>query len=104
MSSVKTLISKAKYTKHIHDLSIRALLCFLLVFVQGAGLVHSHEGELQKQFDCDICLKVGSNEDAITSSAQPFNFYVDATIYFEAMENIPFVATVPANSRAPPLV
>jgi len=96
-------INKENQANSVHKLVANALLCFLLVFVQGAGLAHTHEGDLQKQFDCDICLKVNSSEDVIPSSNLSLSFNTDLVEYNEQATELPFVAAIPANSRAPPL-
>lgn len=49
-------------------LPLHLMLCLFLVFAQSAALVHSHDGDLQKQFDCDICLKLNSSDTALGSS------------------------------------
>lgn len=103
MFSVMSQVHRAKLTKRAREYSIHGLLCFLLVFVQAAGLAHSHEGELQKQFDCGICLKANSNDDAIADSGQSLDFSNNSVTYKEPSERILFIASVPANSRAPPL-
>ena len=63
MFFVRPQFNKENQADRVRHVALSALLCFLLVFVHGAGLAHTHEGDLQKQFDCDICLKVNSNED-----------------------------------------
>lgn len=51
-----------------------SLLSFLLVcsllFTQTVSLGHSHDGDLRDQIDCEICLKVGSNDDSVVSTSE----------------------------------
>ncbi|MDD9891498.1 MAG: hypothetical protein OXU30_14315 [Gammaproteobacteria bacterium] len=104
MFTVKSQSIQKKPAERARNLAAHALLCFLLVFVQGADLVHSHDGDLQQQFDCEICLKANSNEDAVASSDPSRYFNTVASGYGDLVEQRLFVAAVPANSRAPPLV
>ncbi|MFM1896753.1 MAG: hypothetical protein RLZZ385_1827 [Pseudomonadota bacterium] len=52
---------------------IRSLLAVItaltLVVSQAAALQHTHEGDLQTQFDCQLCHKLGSSEDGLPSTA-----------------------------------
>lgn len=85
--------------------SVRAslLLCFLFVFVQSASLVHSHDGDLQTQFDCTICLKVNGSDHAIP--AVLFDFVVvSAAPQIDVADFETSVPTRPSfRARAPPL-
>lgn len=55
----------------IRSLPVSAVLCLMLLFVQSADLIHTHKGDLQRQFDCEICLKIGSSTDVIPSIYSP---------------------------------
>jgi hypothetical protein len=81
---------------------VKLLLCALLLFVQSADLIHSHDGDLQRQFDCDICLKVGSGGNAIAVAGLSFPVKFSGQHYPELRPELPFIALTPANSRAPP--
>ena len=50
-------------------LSLAAAWLFsaVLLFAQAVDLSHNHEGNLQAQFDCDICLVTGSLSDALAA-------------------------------------
>ena len=78
------------------------LLAFLFTFVQGAGLVHNHDGELQQQFDCNICLKSGSNNDIVNSIDHSFNFQRFSVEFIEPAALVRFHQIVPSKSRSPP--
>ena len=104
MFFVRPQFNKENQADRVRHVALSALLCLLLVFVQGAGLAHTHEGDLQKQFDCDICLKVNSNEDVIASNNQSFDPEIRTTAFPEYAERAHTASAISANSRAPPLV
>lgn len=67
------------------------LLCLLFLTAQVQGLSHTHAGDLGFQIDCDVCLKLSSDDDVVISfsadihyqSAQqsaPKNTRVDLTV------------------------
>lgn len=82
--------------------SIAAVLALLLVVVQSGELIHSHDNDLQ-QVDCEICLKVGSNEEAIVSSSTIFDTTQQAQEFTELAVSSPYLAVITANPRAPPI-
>ena len=78
------------------------LFGLVLLATQITGLVHSHAEDLQTQADCELCLKLNSNDDAvnianysieISAPAQNFAFRSD----FSVDLNLPAV-----RARAPP--
>lgn len=77
-------------------------LCFVLLFVQSATLVHSHEGDLQPQFDCEICLKVGSAGHGIVSSAVAIE--IPRVVVEVPTEQYGIATSIPVffKARAPP--
>lgn len=101
---MKTRIRTADFTRKAKEYSAYGLLCFLLLFVQSADLTHSHDGDLQPQFDCEVCLKVGANEDFIESSSFIVHLNSDTTKITEFSAKAPHFFAIPANSRAPPQV
>lgn len=50
------------------SLPLTGLLCLSLLFAQSAGLAHGHEGDLQPDYDCEICLKAGAGDDAAVAA------------------------------------
>ena len=104
MFFVRPQFNKKNQTDRVRYFAFSALLCFLLVFVQGVGLAHTHEGELQQQFDCEICLKANPNEDVIASNNQSFDPEIRTTAFPEYAERAHTASAISANSRAPPLV
>ena len=104
MFFVRSQFNKENQAYRARNRWLSVLLCLMFVFAQGVGLAHTHEGELQKEFDCDICLNVSSSEDTIESSSQSFNLNTNTTSFMDYAERTPFGSAIPANSRAPPLV
>lgn len=47
---------------------LHGFLVFSLLFVQAVNLNHTHSGDLSNFIDCEICLKVGSNDDDLAST------------------------------------
>lgn len=81
-------------------------LIFALVFLvfQSSTLLHSHNGDLNKHIDCAQCLQLGSNHDALPTAAPALVIPALIHAYRPLTAFSVFVARVPANSRAPPLV
>ena len=86
------------------SLPLTAVICLLLLFVQGAALAHSHENDPQVRYDCDICLKIGSSTDVIAT------VHVDTPVspvqheWLDARAELPFLPLLDIRSRAPPQV
>ena len=84
------------------SLPLVAVVCLLLLFVQSAALVHSHESDLQVRYDCDICLKIGSSTDVNAAG------HVDNPVspirqeWLEAITEFPFLPLLDLRARAPP--
>lgn len=84
------------------SLPLTAVICLLLLFVQSAALVHSHESDLQVRYDCDICLKIGSSTDVIATG------HVDNPVspirheWLDPAAELPFLPLLDLRSRAPP--
>ena len=106
MQSTRIENPAVKTVKRMRALSRRALLpvllAFLFTFVLGAGLVHNHDGDLQQQFDCNICLKSGSNNDIAANTEHYFNFQRLSIEFLQPLTLAPLYRIVPAKSRSPP--
>ena len=77
-------------------------LCLLLA--QSVDLVHNHDGELDQRFDCEICLKLGSNAVAAVTADFSFDLSPDSQAVAGKAAAAPFIALPAPRSRAPPLV
>jgi len=78
------------------------IFCVLLLFVQSAELIHSHQGDLQKQFDCEICLKVGSLDDGVLTAKFDFDAVTLQQVSASPATNPVISSTPPRQARAPP--
>ena len=83
-------------------LPVLGMLCLLLLFVQSAGLIHSHDSDEEDQFECEICLKFGSVEDPLGTDQLNFNSEVDSQ-KFEVFVTVILFSSHPTHrARAPP--
>jgi len=83
--------------------ALLALLCVLFIAAQTVGLSHSHEGDLSLQADCDVCLKLTSDDDLIVASdITKFGAPVAIETEFSSTSWI-FQGYFRAQARAPPL-
>lgn len=83
--------------------SLLLLACVLFLSAQTADLSHSHGNDSNQQTDCEICLKLGSDDVIIDSSASQ----VTTTHSIEnAVAQLAWFVQAPlsAHARAPPLV
>ncbi|OGT73905.1 MAG: hypothetical protein A3H44_08190 [Gammaproteobacteria bacterium RIFCSPLOWO2_02_FULL_57_10] len=77
---------------------------FVLVFLfaQSTSLLHSHAGDLKRHIDCELCLKVGSGDDALVAAHSVV--VPDTSIAYSTP--LPVLAAslqpVAAKSRSPP--
>ena len=91
-----------KLAQHARLAPFAAALALLLVFVQSADLIHTHD-ELAQQIDCEICLKFGSDDDVIaddSSFSTPLAQSVEPVLL---QTDWAPVADSTARARAPPL-
>ena len=84
------------------SLPLAAVLCALLLLVQGAAVAHDHDDDPGKRYDCDICLKIGSSTDAISSS-HPDSLAPPMRHAWRDLEAAPVFPRFPdLHARAPP--
>ncbi len=78
---------------------------FVLVFLfaQSASLQHTHGDDLKKQVDCDLCLKVGSGDDALATIHSTPEFSATAEHPAQLPAPATSVKPIAAKSRSPPL-
>lgn len=82
--------------------ALLALLCVLFLSAQTLDLSHSHGNDSDQKADCEICLKLGSDDDVIIDSSAPQlatthsveNLIAPATWFAQA--------SLTAQARAPP--
>ncbi len=86
------------------SLPLTAMVCLLLLFVQGAALSHSHDDDSQARYDCDICLKIGSSTDGIATGHVDIPVSPVRQEWLDATAEAPFLPLLDIRSRAPPLV
>ena len=82
--------------------SLLACLCLLFLTAQMAGLSHSHDGSLRLQADCDVCLKLSTDDEAAVSKnlvAAPFATSTSPTFFLPVWDDLD---TPVARARAPP--
>ena len=86
----------------LSSLTFAWLLSAVLLFGQGVDITHSHDGDLQQRFDCEICVVTGALGQALSSSVLTLEFErpaVDSELVSETL-----VSTTRAiqRARAPP--
>jgi predicted ThiF/HesA family dinucleotide-utilizing enzyme len=100
-SSIQSLADKRSL--RLSDVVLRGVLVLTLLFVQAVSLNHTHGGDLSDRVDCDICLKLGSNDDVLVGTSLLITAKAPATVY--TIENVAPIRSVSfrASARAPPL-
>ncbi len=79
-----------------------AALSLLLVFSIGYDLAHSHDGEPEAHLDCEICLKLGQDDD-FTRTVAPDSAPPPVDQTFARASLTPQSVEIPlARSRSPP--
>ena len=88
--------------KRFVSLTFAWLLSAALLFGQGVDITHSHDGDLQQRFDCEICVVTGSLGQALSSSLLTLEFERPAVDSERVSE--PLVSTICTiqRARAPP--
>jgi len=81
---------------------LAALVCVLLLFAQGVELAHDHDEDHPTRYECDICLQMGSGNDAVPSSHDE-TFSASAFIASrEVRAGLPLPQRFDLRARAPP--
>ena len=55
-------------SQRLARVALACLFSAVLLFAQAVDLSHNHQGDLQAQFDCDICLATSTLSGAIAAS------------------------------------
>lgn len=86
----------------LKTLSLLGLVCLSLLFMQSVDLTHSHNGDVQTRFDCEICLKVGSLEELAIGDDFRQLAVIRTQIFEARLYSLPFLASPSRIARAPP--
>jgi uncharacterized membrane protein len=81
---------------------LMAVLSLFLLFAQTVEKRHSHEADLQLQFDCEICLKGGSLDDIIVADAPNLSLPTTHQTFPILSQNQIFFKPARAFARGPP--
>lgn len=87
----------------LQSLSLMAVLSAVLLFAQAVEYGHSHDSDLKAQFDCEVCLKLGSLDDVVADKVAGLNRQSAAQSYSTRIENHNYLITIRAVARAPPV-
>lgn len=98
--SIKLLPAASSF----NSFALVGLLCLSLLFVVGVDLNHSHDGDVQTRFDCEICLKVGSLEELTLAGDVSLAAIIRTPMLEAAVFSLPFLAGPSPTARAPPAV
>ena len=82
------------------------LPCLFLVFLtaQMAGLSHSHDGDLQLQAECDVCLKLSIDDEVAVNKILADAPSANSTSLNDFLPTWDQLAAPVAQARAPPTV
>lgn len=100
---ITLLKSLSSRRRRLRALSAIGLLSFLLLFVQSADLVHSHETDTGSTIHCDICLKAGSLEHGLAFKAVPAPVLSPLAEFIQPEFQLSKSPRLTPVARAPPL-
>ena len=86
----------------LRSLPLMMALSLFLLFSQVSAPGHSHEADLLAQFDCEICLKIGSLEDIAVAKVSSLSLSTGNQIFSILSQNQISSDTVKAAARSPP--
>ena len=86
----------------LRSLPLMAMLSLFLLFAQAVEHGHSHEADLQAQFDCEICLKIGSLEDVVIAEAPNLTLPATQQTFSILVQNQISSELATATARGPP--
>ena len=87
----------------LRDFALAWVFSAALLLAQGVDLSHNHEGDLQAQFDCDICLVTGSLSDALSSAEIGVDFPRDTVSFDDGVTSQASYTAIRRQARAPPV-
>ena len=100
--SPKIARSIHKQITALRSLPLMVALSLFLLFSQVLATGHSHEAALLAQFDCEICLKIGSLENIAVAKASSLSFSTGDQIFSILIQNQISSETIKASARGPP--
>jgi hypothetical protein len=100
--SPKIVRSIYKQITALRSLPLMVALSLFLLFSQVLAPGHSHEADLLAQFECEICLKIGSFEDITVAEASSLRLSTGNQIFSILSQNQISSETVKAAARSPP--
>lgn len=86
----------------LRSLPLMAVLSLFLLFAQVVEQAHSHEADLQAQFDCEICLKIGSLDDIAVADTADLNIPIQREAFSLLTQNQISAELASATARDPP--
>ena len=95
-------IVRSKRMTAFRSLPLTVVLSLCLLFSQLVENVHSHEGDLRAQFDCETCLKLGSSDDTALAGTSSLSFPAAHQIFSILIQNQTSSELIKATSRGPP--
>jgi hypothetical protein len=101
-TSTKIVRGIRKQMTALRSLPLMAVLSLFLLFAQAVEHGHSHEADLQAQFDCEICLKIGSLDDVVLAEAPSLHFSSTPQTFSILIQNQISSELVSASARGPP--
>ena len=101
-TSTKIVRGILKQMTALKSLPLMAVLSLFLLFAQAVEHGHSHEADLQAQFDCEICLKIGSLEDIAVAEATNLSFLSTHQTFPILIQNQISSEPISASARSPP--
>ena len=81
-----------------------ALLCVLFLSTQTQGLAHSHDGDLSLQPDCEVCLKVSTDDEVVQSSSNGKSDLTPPTAIEYTGNDVAVQSVLARQARAPPTI
>lgn len=101
-TSTEVVRGMRKQMTALKSLPLMAVLSLFLLFAQAVEHGHSHEADLQSQFDCEICLKIGSLDDIIVAEAPQLSLPTTHQTFPILIQNQTSSELVSASARGPP--
>lgn len=101
-TSTEIVRSLRKQMTALRSLPLMAVLSLFLLFAQAVEHGHSHEADLQAQFDCEICLKIGSLDDIAVADAPTLSVPATQQSFPVLIQNQISSELATATARGPP--